>query len=213
MSPLSRWMFLGVVLHMATLLPARAENLLANGEFDLDTLGWNETSPEGSMGWETIDHDGCGVLSGSAGMTNSAANTQYAFGAQSCATGIIPGQSYTLEAFLRFPTGQTAAGQAHLQLTWYDSVAGCGGGLVLPLLQSTNLTTATSGVWARRRIDGAVAPAGAHAARVSVTLQKNVQDDTLELRFDGVHLIAGAGFLFADRFEAGSSCRWSSESP
>ena len=57
------------------------------------------------------------------------------------------------------------------------------------------------------------APAGAHSALVTVALEKFDAGGELRLRFDGIHLVRGNGYLFADGFEADSLCRWDSSAP
>lgn len=211
MDELSYRCLAGAILLLSGLSTAKAQNLLENGEFDFDTAGWEDPGPSGDLTWETIDHDSCGDASGSALLSNSAANTQVTLGAKACATGIVPGQLYSAEGFLRFPTGQSAPGAARLYLQWFESEVGCSGPTVPPLEQSDNLFTDTPGVWVMLDLHDTIAPAGAHSAEVSVALQKNVQNDTLQVRFDGIHL--GPGYLFADGFETDSTCRWSADSP
>jgi len=213
MSNLMRWLFFGVVLVLTTFSATQAQNLIGNGELDFDTAGWEETAAEGLLIWHTLDRDSCGDASGSGLLDNFAANTQYAFGPRGCATGIVPGQAYSIAAYLRFPSGQTAPGQGSLQVQWFDSATGCDGAPVPPFLQSSILTTATVDAWTPIGWEEVVAPAGAHSVQVVVALQKNVGGDTLLLHFDGVHVVSGAGFLFADGFGAESTCRWSAEQP
>jgi len=206
---LSPFVALAVLLAVALATQADAGNLVPNSEFDRDTAGWDEVSDGQSLlGWASLDHDTCGAGSGSALAANGATTPDNGMGFHTCVTGVVGGQSYSLGGDLRFPTGQTATGTANLTVFWYGS-SDCSVHFLGVEPAQPELSTDTSGVWVSALSESAIAPASAHSAELRVTVIKEQANDVLLLRFDGVYLAPGGGFLFGDGLDTGSFCRWS----
>ncbi len=197
------------------LLPpvAGAQNLVANGEFDVDVDGWTVISPSISdLDWHTADATGCGDDSGSALATNFSIVASGSSMFEYCVPDVAPGQLLSFGGRLRFPTGQVQTGYSYILLSWMeqDDCQGNGlGGEVSDLI----VQSATAGTWVRTRNDGVVAPAGTQSVALRLYLLKDSATGSLDLRADSVYLVPAPGYLFADGFEIASGCRWTSEVP
>lgn len=206
--------FVVSIVALAAAAPLRSQSLLANGELDFDVATWSDPGGDPDLlSWESIDHDDCGAASGSGRMVNPAAGGFSSNYTETCVLGILPGREYSLEGFLRFPTGQTEVGSAWLAIAWIDSPADCDGGGLGGESTSAVASTESPGTWLRAELGSVTAPADARSAHVRVQLLKETAGGNLQLRFDGLHFVLGGGFLFGDGFEAHSTCRWSTQIP
>jgi hypothetical protein len=202
-----------VALALAGAASAGAGNLLVNAELDLDVLDWDERTPSISeLDWHTLDADACGNASGSALAQNwgIVASTTAIF--EQCVPGIVVGETYSLAAWLRFPSGQTQSGHAYVQIQFMEQEDCLGETASVPS-NSSQLQSGNSDVWVRRQVESAIAPAGATAARVGITLSKDSHTGNLDLHFDRLYFGPGPGIVFQDGFETDSLCRWSAEAP
>lgn len=200
-------------LALAAAPGARAQNLLPNGEFDVDTLAWFTAGSGSTIAWTGIDHSGCPPsVSGALLQTNASTAAATARGSAACVTDIVGNATYSFGVDLRFPTGQTRTGSAEVVVVWFET-PDCTG-----LSGSTSsggppVSTATAGNWVPVRNDAATAPAEAISASFSVRLLKNEAGGSLALTYDGAFLADGVILLFNDDFERQSSCHWSATIP
>ena len=188
---------------------SQAQNLIVNGELDDNVLDWFASGGGAALTWDTLDHDSCGSASGSGLATNG-----WEDGGQNnfmaCVTGIVPGAAYSVDGFLRIPTGETATGGILLRVYWTSP--DCDGASV-GIDETTDLPSTNQGVWVHKAKRDLVAPAGATSALVGAMVYKDPGAVPLDARFDGIHFVAGHGFLFGDGFESETTCRWSDEAP
>lgn len=127
---------LAFVLLIAAAAPVAAQqNLLANGEFDVDLLGWSGASDEI---WSPMDVDG----SGSSGSIEIRSDGDPGTGAYvwQCVA-VIGGGTYTFGASL-YATGFDATGRAEVGLGFYTTPDCLGAALGGEELDST-----TTGQW------------------------------------------------------------------
>jgi hypothetical protein len=188
-------------------------NLVDDGEFDGEESvdAWTLRTPSISeVAWTSTDASGCGDLSGSALAANTAAPASATTAFDYCVDGILEGNVYSFGGLLRFPEDQATTGHAQVELAWLP-LAGCFGESIDKVILETLESTETG--WHRRRHGSADAPQDAISARLSVVLAKDQSAGSLDVRFDRFYMVDQPGFLFADEFELGSTCRWSLESP
>ena len=197
----------GLLFILASAASAATENLIQNGDFDLDASGWVFFFTVPAVDGE--DHGRCEATS------NLLSATQADIGAQSevyrCVTGLAGSTTYSLDGHFFFPA-QTSTGTAFLWIDWLDSVADCNGGLTGDDSGDPQ-PSSQSNVWVRHEMLDLVSPAGTHSARVGVLYDLETGTDPLNLLIDGFHMVAAHGLLFDDGFENESTCRWSDEIP
>jgi hypothetical protein len=190
-----------------------SQNLVANGQFDLDIDGWSVVSPQISdLEWDDFDATSCGPLSGSALATNFSIVASGSAAFAYCVPGVVAGETYSFGGRLRFPTGQAQTGYGKILLLWAEQ-EDCLGNVLGTVGSDVNVLSETAGTWVRTRNDAVVAPAGSQAAIVRVFLLKDSHTGALDMFFDSVYLVPEPGYLFADSFENDSLCRWSAEVP
>jgi hypothetical protein len=192
---------------------AQAQNLLPNGEFDLDLLGWATAGSGSAIAWNGLDHSSCPPsVSGSLLHTNSSTSAGVERGTATCMTDVVADAVYSFGADLLFPTGQTRSGSARIVVVWFTT-PDCSG-----LSGNTSegdqvVTTAAAGNWVRVRNDAATAPLDAMSASFVIRLTKTEAGGSLALHDDGAYMVDGLTFLFNDDFERESSCHWSQSVP
>ncbi len=198
--------FFGAVLAVTAMASgARAQNRIANGEFDVGVSGWSRYG----FGTEPTfilfgDHDAC-ANSGAAEFSGNTLDQDN--WVRTCVPGITPLADYSLEASVRFIAGATDS--VLVGIEWHDSSADCLGATVGGFPMTDTLFAGGSNVWTLLSNSNIVAPANAGSAYVSLLLHTPGASSAV-VRIDGVHLVPGHGFLFGDGYESGSLCRWSS---
>ena len=188
-------------------VPSTGQNLVANGEFDVNADGWGLLA-DGSFEWVAEDRDNC-AASGASELTNGMLAPGEA-PVQVCVIGLVEGQSYSFGADVRFASGQSVAGSARVQLYFYSD-SNCLSSSIGPAF-SPPIASDTTDTWLRTENLDAIAPPTTESALLVVFLQKDGADSFVA-RFDRIFLVPGEGRLFADGFEAGATCRWSAENP
>jgi len=197
---------LATVVAVAVILSATttsAQNLVANGDFNLDVIGWTPFAI--TYGWDSEDFQQS-PASGSLKATNNGngVTTSALF---ACVDGIIGGESYDLGGWTWIPTGQVGHGAVGFGVYWYDS-AGCLGTSLgtpdlIPLIQVAD-------DWTPLARFGLVAPPGAQSAQVTLFNTKySSGTDPFVAHYDGVFLGAFGG-IFTDGFETGNADLWTS---
>jgi hypothetical protein len=193
--------------------PLAAQNLVENSEFDLDVSGWSHAPTISDLDWHTLDHDSCGNASGSALAENQHESALAGLGFETfCNLGIVGSSGYTLDGYLLIPGGQSRTGSAWISVKWYDSEFHCAG-TYLGSDDTSELPSTNPDVWIHKRLGQLISPPTARSAQVRVTVLKSEAGGTLQTHYDGVHLVAGNGYLFGDGFECGSACRWELSPP
>lgn len=193
-------------------LSAQNPNLVPNAEFHQNDDGWTSTAGYSAFDRDTFDWTECGALSGSALFGHfGPAGSQTAF-ARVCVPAVDDGVVHSFGGYLRFLTGQTRTGSATVEVSWLSG-PDCTGTPIETSVATTRATTFAAGTWVLVKADASFAPAGAQSASFAIELVKNEAGGSLELRVDGLYLVARPGFVFRDGFGLNSTCRWSSELP
>lgn len=207
MSTVARRMIGAVVAVTAMASAARAQNLIANGEFDVGVAGWSRYGSGGEPTFILLgDHDEC-ASSGAAEFSGNTLDQDNWM--RTCVPGLAPLSAYSLEGRVRFIAG--AADSVLIGIEWHDSTADCLGATVGGFPLTDTLFAGGSDVWTLLSNSNVVSPANAGSAYVSLVLHTPSSSSAV-VRIDGVHLVTGHGFLFGDGYESGSLCRWSGAS-
>ena len=149
-------------------------NLLLNGSIENGQLGWNKLIPEqGIANIEDMTTGGHNENSKKClSITNIAVNQQGSW--LSDPISVQAGSSYTLEAWAKGVF--TYWGNADINIFWYDA-----NGVNITGVQSSRITPND---WTLMRIQGAIAPANAVTARVSLRL--NYGENSSKVYFDDI---------------------------
>jgi hypothetical protein len=178
------------------------DSLLVNGNFDCDLAGWDETSTNPNEIVWAADDVGASGDSGSAGIANLTASTDFAI--SQCVSPMSPG-AWQMRAQLQPVSG---GGAADVDLVFgcsFHAASDCGGSALANPTDASDVDLVTLG-WTE--YSGALsAPAGTVAGRCELRLLAPVQD-AFEVRLDAVQLIEA--LVFADGFETGDLTGWSS---
>lgn len=202
-----RWTLCLMVCSAITLFAssAAAQNMVVNGDFDTDVLGW--TTFGTPFDWNSADWLGAPV-SGSGLLTNEVDGTMHA-GIVACVDGVVGGQSYDLGGMIMIPSGQAGSGGAGYGLYWREG-AGCSGS---QSVGGYSPYIVESDVWVHLTLWGLVAPAGTQSAEVMLLNNKTSAGTDPYLSYhDGVYFGLFGG-VFADGFETGSTYEWSATAP
>lgn len=189
--------------------------LVTNGEFDTNELGWSLANPDpldNSWTWDSENASGA-AGSGSARLANTQASAGEQAWVRQCVD-LGPGAAVIGDYLLRFaakiPSGQSETGRVFGQVTFY-SVSGCNGAADIGLTAlSPILYSSAAGDWYSIET---VAPIGQLPASVRIAFfqTKNEAAGSFEVLLDQVRL--DAGLLLLDGFESGDTTAWSSASP
>jgi hypothetical protein len=169
--------FLGAFASTGT---AAAQNLLVNGNFDSNVLGWGFVGTGSFTRDSSLDADS-DPSSGSGRLENTA---PVGFGASSATqcVAVTGGRNYDFKAWIRFPTGQASSGRAMVNVNFFDA-AGCHGsnigGSASPNVQST-----TTGTWVLSQVVAIAAPASAVSAQINLDSVKTEATGSLVANFD-----------------------------
>jgi hypothetical protein len=173
--------FAAALLPLAALLatlPAGAQNLIANGDFDSDVAGWTP-----NVGYMVVSHDSEDVgepsPSGSALVSNQASQNA-GNGVGQCVL-IDAGAFYDAEVWARIPPGQATTGQVELGLFWFSSQSCDFADFIGPDYSSQ--ITAPSGSWAAMDVVAIEAPIGAESVQFDLRALKD-GPETFEAKFD-----------------------------
>jgi hypothetical protein len=161
-------------------LPARAQNLIANGNFDSDVAGWTP-----GAGYMVVSHDSEDVdePSGSALVSNQSSQNS-GNGVGHCVL-VDAGAFYDAEVWARIPPGQATTGQAELRLFWFANQSCDFADFIGP--DYSNQITAPSGSWAAMEVLAVEAPIGAESVRFDLGALKD-GPEIFEAKFDAAFL-------------------------
>jgi hypothetical protein len=197
-----------VVAALGPILPASAQNLVQNGEFDSTVAPWlSFSATNGDVDWDPLDRDG-DPESGSLLVTNFAPDPQ-ANGAGAIQFNLpVTGLGYySFGGAILIPTGQTVSADVMVELRFYQFhtvPSGCGGshlGFWTPTIR-------VAPTWVSVRL-GARAPEAATCARVALATYADTVESNFRAHFDDVFVIEA---LFVDGFELGGTGGWSATS-
>lgn len=208
MTMLAKRLAVAIVAVTAMASAARAQELIANGEFDVGVAGWARYGAGSEPMFILFgDRDECA----SSGAAEFAGNTlDQDNWMRTCVTGLSPLSAYSLAGNVRFISSTTDS--VLLGIEWHDSTADCLGAIVGGFATTDTLFADGNNAWTLLSNSSIVSPASARSAYVSLLLQ-TPSFGLAVVRVDGVHLGPGHGYLFGDGYESGSLCRWSSASP
>lgn len=180
---LSRTAALAFVLAPALLLglagvpSAGAQNLIANPDFDADLGGWTVSNNSFVQTvWQSEDARGS-ASSGSISITNTSASDDSRGGASQCIP-VIAGADYRIRGEVQIPAGQPTSGNATVTLFWAPE-PDCNGFIS----GQVGIRQNDRGAWTILQ-DIVTAPPGAASVRISLTVFKTVANGTLEAWFD-----------------------------
>lgn len=185
--------------------PAIAQNMVSNGDFDINVAGW--TPYDISFDWDASDWAG-EPTSGSGLVTNDADGSMHS-GPLTCVDGVVAGQSYDLGGMIRIPTGQAGVGSAYFGFYWYSG-PGCSG---TQTWADATPWISTTDNWIPLTRWNIVAPPGTQSAWVgNFNAKSSAGTDPYLSYHDGVYFGVFGG-IFADGFETGSAYEWSAIAP
>ncbi len=182
-----------VALALLIATPCLAQtNLVTNGSFDTQVLGWEPVEPFMSVDFDIEDVDES-ELSGSALVAfNSTLGTEKTGHVGQCVA-VLPGRTYPGSVSFLIPTGQDRLGSAALRVAWYGS-DDCSG--VVSEVGFGN-QSGFEGAWADLAPLQFVAPAGTASADVQLEIRKPVLGGTLIIHFDEVMFLPEPSPLLA----------------
>lgn len=171
-----------LLLVLAVVGTAAAQNLLVNPNFDSNVAGWSFTTP-GTFTWDSSLDANSNPLSGSGRLDNtSPATFGTSFAAQCVA--VTGGSNYDFWTQIRIPSGQTQTGYANGVVNFYDG-ASCGGSNVGGFASPSVLSTTTD-TWVQSQLLTQLAPASAVSAQVNLWVNKAEANGSLVVNFDSV---------------------------
>jgi hypothetical protein len=143
------------------------QNLVVNGNFDGDVLGWKIVRGDGTEVWDPLDFQN-DPASGSMHLTNTGVEPN-AFTVSGQCIELIPSGTYEFGTDVRFPAG-SMPGAASVVVGWFGNP--CCSGPPLAAGTSPPVSSADSGVWVETFTPALSAPAGTVAVGVGVALLK-----------------------------------------
>jgi hypothetical protein len=176
------------------------ENLFADGHFDCDLGAWIPLSTNPSEVFHAEDDVDGSADSGSAGIANLTASTEFALGQCQPAE---PGVEYHLSGRVRMDAEAGGVGVS-LSCEFFDG-AGCGGTSLGVAPTTTTLLGDTGAQWVAIH-DRVASPEGTASVLCAVDLLDGAADG-FEARLDRFRL--DDGVIFVDGFETGDTLAWS----
>ena len=183
----------------AIAMPAIAQNLVVNPNFDVDTAGW-----DGPGVFDPHDVDSS-PTSGSSTYINTSAGTAGFVFARQCIALDPADIGFDVSAWTYVASGQPAAGYARVSLVWYTDTQ-CSAFLTAHALPQSG----DFDVW-ERSVGQVFVPHTAQSVRIMVVNQKFGAGD-FQVFFDAVTLEPNQTMIFNDSFETGSLDAWSAAS-
>lgn len=188
-------MRLGRVVAVATIVwiagaaSAQGENLLVNGDFDEDYVGWF-MAPSWVLHEWSHEPDVNGVpTSGSLRQENVNDDGIKAGGMGQCVS-VTPGQAYRFGGSTYVPSGQAAEGGAGIHFQWKGTPdctdSGIGGAY------GTDGVPGLFDAWYSSQSDWLVAPATAHSAQIDLVSRKYDAAGTFVAYWDGLFVVPEA---------------------
>lgn len=161
--------------------PAGAQqNVLVNGSFDEDVLGWAPVENYMSVSFDADDVDG-DMESGSAVVTFND-TIEGDVGSVAQCIQVRPGQVYTGTASYRIAPGQMRVGTAEMRFAWYTS-SDCSG---FSSATGFGNTGGVVGPWTDLAAAQFVAPSDAFSADVQLRIDKPQFGGVLAISFDAL---------------------------
>jgi len=199
---------IGCVLFVVIILcgsPALAQNLVSNGEFDINVAGW---TPYG-IGFEWDPSDWSGDPSSGSGLATNDADGYMHAAIHSCVDGIVAGQRYDLGGMIAIPSGQSGGGSAGFGFYWLDGT-GCSG---TQTWGGSTPYVVVSDTWIHLGLWNLEAPSGAQSVQVAIFNEKTSSGtNPFVSHHDGIYFGVFGG-IFTDGFETGITYEWSEAVP
>lgn len=165
---------------------ASAQNLVSNGNFDTNVIGWVPESAA-SLEWD-------GALGspgpGSARITNTDAGPGQGHGISQCLGTVTAGRLYNWGGRLYFPSGQARTGSVQIGLRWLNG-PGCTGSDI----SQPRLSTTAQSSWVPLTASNQPAPAGAVSVQFVAFTSKVEAGGTLAGNFDTLFFGPSDGLL------------------
>ena len=160
--------------------PARALDLLPNGQFDGSIAGWSGTPKYGTRSWDPgLDANGSD-LSGSAKLVHTDTKGGTSLDITRCFTGaeVQPGKAFFAGAKLRFAAGEAVPGAGYVYITFHPDSACQTESLDDFEIRGVETKDVQRGTWIAVKVgsstSGVVVPAGAVSARLGISVFKTV---------------------------------------
>lgn len=186
------------VLLMLLSVPAAAQNLLTNPDFDTDLAGWTG-SEVGSATWHGTDVDDA-PDSGSARIVNDLADPQTEAVVMSQCIPIEPGEyQYGGHAFI--PGGQAASGSVVMRVLGYSDTTNCTGGLFMVNGRLIDQTGDWSALAVDLSVSAGLLSGAAGSIEFELAIRKTEAGGEL-VAFADELFIALSPLIFSDRFES-----------
>jgi hypothetical protein len=172
-----------IALALLIAAPALAQtNLVTNGSFDEDVLGWEPVEDFISIRFDPEDVD-ASEDSGSARVTFGEDLLAKKGHVAQCVA-VLPGRTYVGAASFLIPSEQNRMGSAGLRVVWYKS-SDCSGFFQNGFGDSSE----REGQWTDLPFLDFVAPEGVFSAGVQLEIQKLTHGGTLDVYFDEVMFV------------------------
>ncbi len=162
---------------------ARAQNLLANPDFDTDMAGWTVENAT----WSYLSTGGwpAGVFTPGAVVGSNVGTVAGGLIALSQCVPVAASTTYVVSAQTFVPTGQVGSGQAYVKVTLYTT-SNCAAGTISS--QVTTPAISTPGTSWQRSSATFTTEAVVHSARLGLVVQTPQANGTFDTRFDAVYL-------------------------
>lgn len=183
----------------AIAMPAIAQNLVVNPNFDVDTAGW-----DGPGVFDPHDVDSS-PTSGSSTYINTSAGTAGFVFARQCIALDPADIGFDVSAWTYVASGQPAAGYSRVDLVWYTDTQ-CSAFLTSHSLPRSSVFDA----W-ERSVGRVFVPHTTQSVRISAVNQKT-ETGEFQVSVDAVTLEPNQTMIFGDSFETGSVDAWSAVS-
>jgi len=179
---------LAAALLLLASAPARAQNLLSNPDFDMDTSGWGEGNFSITLQWDGADVD-MDPSSGSARVTSAQADaaspSAKGSGMVQCVP-VTPDAEYLLSGYSRIPSGQSRTALPDLTVVFFQ-VADCASDFIMQTNPESNPASGATDAWELLSTP-IVAPANAVSVRVFARPRKQEAGGSVDVLFDAIEL-------------------------
>ncbi len=200
-------LLLPCALAVATLVVtgrAGADDLVTNGHFDQDTVGWGTNSVDVAVEWDVLDVD-ASPTSGSAEVTSTDSRLNTAVGITQCLTLPVE-EDFDFAGSIYVPSAQAETATVGYTLDWYAGTTCSGGRIFLEGVGNTTLTDTWEDFADRFR-----PPEGSRSVVVLGRIafaSKNQPDGAFTAHFDAISFVPepGATLCFATLFMALAGC-------
>ncbi len=205
-------------IFVAAVIPALAQNLVTNGDFNANTSSWVITTQGTFTHSSLLDADDSAPASGSGQLENvSPSEWGGAYAFQCITSGISGGNDYDWGAKIRFDSNNDQAGNGRAKvLAKFFPTPNCTGafdGGTTPSVLSSDTNQ-----WIQNQVLGFTAPASAASVRVELFTSKFDDPGDITANFDNVvfgpaGILPPEGLIFFNGFETGDPDGWDLVAP